>query len=165
MQRGKETNDMNETVQPAQTPQTDLIDFIVKWEAQEKERLKANRAQVKGLLDVLKLRGVACVQMEYNGSGDSGAVESVRALSGMPYYYAESADVQPTEIKEIDLTEGEKTIFEEFAYQFLASKHLGWENNSGGSGTVTIEIATAKATLDHTEYYEESINSTDEIDL
>jgi hypothetical protein len=41
-------------------------------------------------------------------------------------------------------------------WTWVDAHHSGWENNDGGSGTVTIHVAENNFQLEHTEYYTES---------
>lgn len=104
--------------------------------------LKATRTE---LLAQLRALGINEVTAEYEGYGDSGNVEDVT--------------VQPAEVK---LSEALATEVGDFAWSLAYHHHPGFENNEGGYGTLTWDIAADSITLDHADRYVECSHSYDE---
>jgi hypothetical protein len=77
---------------------------------------------------LLKL-GVSKVALEYSGGGDEGAIESSS-------FFPEAVDV-PNDLQALVVSWAEAVL------------PSGWEINEGGQGTVAIDVASAKATIDH----------------
>lgn len=120
----------------------------------ENERQFTKAAEsIKALLPDLAKCGVVKIVMEYDGCGDSGAVEEVTFLD---------KDNQP--VTGIDAGDYDGP-YHGIAYAILEKHHAGWENNEGAHGTVTVDVATGKVTLEHGQRVEEVIDSEHEEEL
>lgn len=75
------------------------------------------------------------VTISYDGSGDSGYIDSV--------------SIEP----ERDLTDAQQDL-EELAYDVLERKHGGWEINEGSCGTITINFTDNTVHIEHNERIE-----------
>ena len=123
-------------------PQIDYAAMAAQWRAERETTLKASRVE---LLAQLRALGISEVTAEYEGYGDSGNVEDV--------------NVQPAEVK---LPEALVTAVGDFAWSLAYHYHPGFENNEGGYGTLTWDIARDSITLDHSDRYVECTHSFDE---
>jgi hypothetical protein len=123
-------------------PQIDYAAMAAQWRAERETTLKASRAE---LLAQLRALGISEVTAEYEGYGDSGNVEDVT--------------VQPAEVR---LPEALATEIGDFAWSLAYHHHPGFENNEGGYGTLTWDIAADSITLDHADRYVECSHSYDE---
>ncbi len=118
------------------------------------ELLPLNKA---ALFDALATGGVASVVIIFDGSGDSGQLEEITV-------YAE--DAQPLDLpagtiafQKIGFEAAEPTVtimtigdvLEEFAFDLLSETHDGWENNDGGYGEFTFDVAARSIGLDFNE--------------
>jgi len=93
--------------------------------------------------------GVAKVQVEYSGYGDSGAINSVDYLNAAG--------------KAVSITSAAPTLdaeIENVVEEFLPD---GFEINEGGQGDVFIDVANRRLTIRHEENYTETHDSTKEI--
>jgi hypothetical protein len=90
------------------------------------------------LISRLEALGVDVAEARYNGSGDSGCVEEVRAIawSGIT----------------IDLPQEERSAIEDEAYNFLEESYPGWEINDGSMGQFRLNVPRRSVTLEHNEY-------------
>jgi hypothetical protein len=90
------------------------------------------------LIRRLETLGVDVAEARYNGSGDSGCVEEVRATtrSGIA----------------IDLPREERNAIEDEAYNFLEESHPGWEIDDGSMGQFRLNVPRRSVTLNHNEY-------------
>ena len=151
------------------------------FEARQQTELDAARAAQKddfiASCAALAEFGVARVEVEYDGYGDSGSVEGITFLD------ADDKSVELTEEQDMSVPckvegsrtwtpgkgdeegkwnieykeEGLKSFFEECAYKWLPG---GWEINEGSRGVVKIDVAKRAYSIDHgwremTENYEE----------
>lgn len=129
-----------------------------------KEALTHNRVV---LSQVLRELGFLEVVVEYSGGWDSGDVSDV---SCKPESLRAVLEAHPVEIQyECGTYDGGVYVFtvksrtrtlkaalDDFTMSWLEQVQPGWENNEGGSGSVTIDVQADCFTLSHTQYYQES---------
>lgn len=106
-------------------------------------------ANKKVILDVLRSLGVTSATVTYEGSGDSGGVESIE--------YQPDIDVKVTNVKaallsiqrfysrpkiEVAVIQGDVDfILSTFCDDVIAAcGYAGYENNEGGGGTLTLDV-------------------------
>ena len=99
----------------------------------------------KELLQKLDGLGVTNVDVEYDGSGDSGSVESVTATGRGLGATAE-----------ITLPEELRQACDDAAVECLEEKGIDWYNNDGGFGHFYIDVVAKTCKLEH----EERVNET-----
>lgn len=137
---------------PEPAPDTYAQELLAGYFQAEEARLENAKAKLKQeIIPRLKKWGVAKVKCEYSGYGDSGAIDHIAYLDaqGQPV----NMDlVRPASDPEI----------ENVLYEFLPS---GFENNEGGQGDVTIDVAAGTVKLEHQENYTETNDSTREFTL
>ena len=109
----------------------------------ERERTEARQA-VSNACGELEELGVTEVRIEYDGYGDSGAVEGVAATSPI-------GDVElPAALRDELISAAERLLPD------------GWENNSGAFGELVLDVANRRLTREHnwrvetSEYDEEA---------
>lgn len=112
------------------------------------------------LIKALHGLGVASVQIEYNGYGDEGCVETITAVT---------ADNREIDLHASKITppDGDQPVtlhdaVEEFAWTAVQYFHCGFHNNEGGSGTVTIHVDTGKVKIEHNDNVVETVFSENE---
>jgi ABC-type uncharacterized transport system permease subunit len=103
------------------------------------------------ILPALIEKRVANIEAAYSGYGDSGCIDGVQ--------YRDEAGVR---VDRASLPAPVIEQLENVLYEFLPS---GFEINDGGQGTLTINTQTAKVTVQHTENYTETRDSTREFEL
>ena len=101
--------------------------------AMERVRL---RAELQGL-------GIRNLEATYDGYGDSGNVEGI--------------EVEPS-VPKINETPG----LADFLWSVAYDRHPGFENNEGGGGTVTWDLAADRIDLDHFDNVVERVHSQSE---
>jgi hypothetical protein len=94
---------------------------------------------------------VANVEAAYSGYGDSGAIDGLQYRDGAGQR-VDRETIPATLVEEL----------ENVLYEFLPS---GFEINDGSQGTLTLDVLTGKATLQHQENYTASNDSTREFTL
>jgi hypothetical protein len=100
-------------------------------------------------LAILKGTGVKQIRIEYAGGGDSGQTERVVALGAND--------------EELPIPEPLSAEIDQWAWA-EAIPNTGWWNNEGGYGTVTIDLDTMQAEVEHTDRGEGESQHTDLID-
>ena len=128
------------------------------------EALHDNRVRLMTALATLQAQQVV---VNYTGGGDSG---DVAELGIMPPELLPQLDSETVAIRCLvgEWRDGQhhhqvvdkpltlKAALQDFTLDWVNSTHGGWENNDGGQGTVTIDIAENTFDLEHTEFYTES---------
>jgi hypothetical protein len=100
------------------------------WQQREAREKREAEEGLRTACAVLRRLGVGQVEAKYDGVGDEGWVQEVRFAPPPPP----------------GLPEGLQALIEQYVYTRLPA---GWEVNSGSNGTMTIDVATGKANLDH----------------
>ncbi|KIC39831.1 hypothetical protein RA27_17425 [Ruegeria sp. ANG-R] len=123
-------------------PQTNIAETMEKWRVERETELRATRGEL-----IAQLRGLGITEViaEYEGYGDSGNIEDVT--------------VRPVGVK---LTDDQFAEVGDFAWSFAYHQHPGFENNEGGYGTLTWDVAADSITLDHADRYIECSHCHDE---
>jgi hypothetical protein len=112
------------------------------------ELLERVRRELPEVARQLKGIGVASVEVNYDGCGDSGQIE------GIVFYDADG--------EEVNLT-GQLTITVEHMtqlfYDLLETRHGGWENNEGACGEFAWNVVTDTLQHAHAERFVEFIST------
>ena len=138
-------------------------EWLVELEIEEKRRrAKLGLAKI-ALLGALKSSRIDAVSIAYDGEGDSGQLTDISAstargkatklrgsvvldLDGRPYRYHSLAEA-----------------LDAFTWAVLQAYHRGFENNEGGYGTLTIDVARGTVMLDHNDRIIEVSNKLTEV--
>ena len=118
------------------------------WMTAYQERLERERAEARQSMgkacDALAELGATELRIEYDGYGDSGAVEGVKATGS-------AGDVEfPAGLRDELISAAERLLPD------------GWENNSGAFGELVLDIANRRLTREHnwrveTSEYDEEV--------
>ena len=121
-------------------------------------------ANKTALFDALAAAGITTVNVEFDGSGDSGQIENMEVMAGdqiakLPTTQIEIASVSwgSSDIHRQSMPAGEAV--EALVYDLLTETHAGWENNDGAYGNFTFDVGERTITLDYNERYTESDHS------
>jgi hypothetical protein len=150
----------------------------------EKSKMNFNELVKKNKLKIIKeiktKTNIKFVEVSYSGAGDSGAIDQVtffdstetviphKDIPSIKIKYIETSyslfsrdddSVDSTTEKEVCLPEA----LEDFCWDILSFKRGGWEINDGSEGYLKFDIDKGTLSLNHTEYYTESVEYTDEI--
>ena len=110
--------------------------------------------------------GVHRVTVDYDGSGDSGQIESIEAWNAV------SEKIPLPSLRKVQLASentdfpvdeiGLEAAVEQLAWDYLYDNHGGWENNDGAFGTFVFDVPARTITLEHNERYTDLNTSTHE---
>ncbi len=129
--------------------------------------LEAIHANRESLLAALIKLNITEVTIRYEGGGDSGDVTELdvkpetvisQLTTEQVSHHFVASEYRDREYH-YHLEERQSSVddaLRDFAMAWANAQHSGWENNDGGSGTVTIHVAENNFQLEHTEYYTES---------
>lgn len=117
-------------------------------------------ADKDAFIAALRALGIASVQIEYNGYGDEGGVETITAVTADN----SEVDLKPHQITppEADAPISLHEALEEFAWTAVQYFHGGFHNNEGGNGTVTIHTDTGTVKIEHNDNVVETLYSENE---
>ena len=113
------------------------------------------------ILAALAAAGITSVIVTFDGSGDSGQIESIDARIGETATELPATDVEITsplwdgsgvETRTLPLAEA----IEQLAYDLLEDTHDGWEINEGAFGEFTFDVAEGAIRLGYNERVESS---------
>ena len=134
-------------------------------EAQHASRTRladeARPANKAAILAALAATGITSVVVTFDGSGDSGQIESVDPRIGDTATKLPATDVEiaspvwdgsGVETRTLPLAEA----VEQLAYDLLEETHGGWENNEGAFGEFSFDVAGSAIRLDYNERIETS---------
>ena len=135
------------------------------------EAVRANR---QPLLTALAALAITQLVVRYEGGGDSGDVSELEIF---PETLAQANIANTLKVEQVtyhclagEYQDGEYRYFlqeqqssidsalRDFTLTWVDAHHGGWENNDGGSGTVTINVTEGTFRLEHSEYYTECSN-------
>jgi hypothetical protein len=114
------------------------------------------------LFEALASAGIATVEMNFDGYGDSGSIEDTTAFDGNNHELAlPTAEItiktvvfDTGAIKDKALALGD--YIESIAMDFLEETHCGWENNDGAYGRFLFSLEKQTITLEYNERYVQS---------
>lgn len=107
-----------------------------------RDALERVRRELPVLAGKLKSIGVASVQVEYDGCGDSGQIEDVVCLD------AESKPVALTGKTPVTIDQ-----LSDLFYDLIEARHPGWENNDGACGELAWVLETDTLTHTHNDRF------------
>lgn len=135
------------------------------------EAVRANR---QPLLTALAALAITQLVVRYEGGGDSGDVSELEIF---PETLAQANIANTLKVEQVtyhclagEYQDGEYRYFlqeqqssidsalRDFTLTWVDAHHGGWENNDGGSGTMTINVSEGTFRLEHSEYYTECSN-------
>ncbi|HNN30173.1 MAG TPA: hypothetical protein PKL36_14110 [Agitococcus sp.] len=135
------------------------------------EAVRANR---QPLLTALAALAITQLVVRYEGGGDSGDVSELEIF---PETLAQANIANTLKVEQVtyhclagEYQDGEYRYFlqeqqssidsalRDFTLTWVDAHHGGWENNDGGSGTMTINVTEGTFRLEHSEYYTECSN-------
>jgi hypothetical protein len=127
--------------------------FHDQWTRFTQAVAEANRLNKSIVFDALSAAGITQVHVSFDGEGDSGQIEYVRADAGDT-----PVELPPTPVTlqsagygSGDLTPTETPLgeaVEVLCYGYLEQEYDGWENNDGAFGEFTFHVAERRIALD-----------------
>ena len=108
--------------------------------------------------------GIHRVTIDYDGSGDSGQIDSIEAWD------AANQKITLPSLRKVQLRSenpdqpfddiGLEAAVEQLAWDYLYDNHSGWENNDGAFGTFVFDVPARMVTLEHNGRYIDITTST-----
>src|ERR1700730_10739927 len=132
---------------------TDIDETIDSYQRYCKALSEANRMNKDTLFDVLAPAGITTVSVEFDGEGDNGQIGDITARSGdaavpLPEspvtLYGAVHGTAKLRSTQTSLREAIETL----CYGYLEQQQGGWENNNGGYGEFTFDVAGRRIDLE-----------------
>ena len=145
-------------------PNDNRDDWLTRYDAEQKAKREDLIVRKNCVIAFLKSLGVGRVEIVYDGEGDSGQIEAITpfAVDGTTMDIGQLKITDPKQCEAVtgrDSVETVSAILEYFAWHLLDAYHGGFENNEGGYGSITMDVATGTVSLDHNDRFVE-INTT-----
>jgi hypothetical protein len=135
---------------------------------------------IKTIFEQLRAAGASSITISFDGSGDSGSIESVdiynadnqRMQIDLTVIYPKEKSswvddkwITETEEKEMPIADA----LEAYCYDELEKTEIDWYNNDGGFGQMTINLddkveIELEVNTRYTEYHSETFDLTDELE-
>ena len=126
--------------------------LLARFHATEQARLEQAKSKLRvEVLPALRKHRVANIEAAYSGYGDSGAID------GLQFRDAAGQRVDRASVPQ-DVIEQ----LENYVYEFLPS---GFEVDDGSQGTLTLDVATGRVSIQHQANVTETRDSTREFTL
>jgi hypothetical protein len=140
-------------------------DWMARYRADQERRQQALTHHKATLLRALRKASIKRVTITYDGEGDSGQTESIETIN----FSCESVPL--TEVETLVAVDGTtdsdakplREHLDDFLWEVLNAYHDGFENNDGGYGTLTINVAPQTVTLEHANRFMSVESSTSEL--
>jgi hypothetical protein len=135
-----------------------MSDFEATYARHKERSAKANELNKTVLFDALAPAGITSIHVDFDGEGDSGQINGVSVRAGdqpaqlpgthVALQQLRWGQTEPT-VSEFALAEAIETL----CYEYLEQEHGGWENNDGGYGEFTINVAARTIELEFYSRY------------
>lgn len=145
-----------------ETPQNVVPDWLAKCQAAHAETcrhiIERRDLGKTALFDALAKAGITTVTVTFDGAGDSGQIDAIRASTGsadVPLPEATIKFVQRGQdgASRIDRCLDVKDAIEELVYDALEEAHGSWCNDDGAYGEFIFDVAKRTISLDYNERY------------
>src|SRR5437763_16142466 len=135
-----------------------MADFTTEYTAHQAARAKANALNKTVVFEALASAGIASVHADFDGCGDSGQINEITARAGneavdFPCVAILLHDTQWGNPESAPKNVNLRQAVEDLCYGYLEQTHSGWENNDGGRGEFTFDVAESRISLNFTGYY------------
>jgi hypothetical protein len=133
-------------------------DWEAKRAAQDRLHAELQPLNKAALFEALAAAGITLVVVSFDGYGDSGQIENVEVKAGdtvvpMPEGTIEIAEAMWDQPEPNHTSLSIADAIERLVYDLLNDTHGGWENNDGGYGDFTFDVAERTITLEYNERY------------
>ena len=131
----------------------DLENIMNDYERYRQALSKLNEVNKGVVFDALAAATITAVNVDFDGVGDSGQINSVVAFSG-----TDQADVPTAIVTRQEIRWGSTETFttqmaveeaiENLCYSYLEETHGGWENNDGAYGEFHLDVVKRRIELE-----------------
>ena len=137
-------------------------DWLAEYQAEAKRRAKRLAAAKQPILAALRRARIAGVEVDYDGECDQGQIADIAAVDRNN----KPAALKGTVLVNLDGRRRKHALreaLEAFTWEVLAAYHDGFEDNEGGFGTLSIDVASGRFSLSHNARVIEVSNTLEEV--
>jgi hypothetical protein len=143
---------------------TDTNDFSNAYNLHRTALASANAHNKGAVFDALAAAHITRIDVEFDGEGDSGQIESITAFRGdeQTELPAIPIAIRQAAWGDAELAATEQTLHnavETLCYDCLEQEHGGWENNEGAYGTFVLDTEQRTIDLEFTARFVETFTS------
>ena len=142
-----------------------MVDMEAIVQSLSEHRTALGKINKQRVFEALAANGFTCVNVTFDGEGDSGQIENLAGYVGdeltklpeiklTPQTLNWSGDAISTEEKSLS------DAIEQLCYNFLEQDHGGWENNDGAFGEFTLDVNQQTVELEFNGRYSDFHTST-----
>jgi hypothetical protein len=132
---------------------TEVEDLMARLSAQAKALIEANAINKTAVFAALTAASITRVTVTFDGAGDSGQMNDINAKAGEAEVALPNVEIQ-FDGRPLSLSDA----IEHLCFDYLSQEHGGWENNDGGQGEFTFDVAERRIELDFNQFYMDSTN-------
>jgi hypothetical protein len=139
----------------------DADELLTAYDRYQVASKKADELTKTAVFDALAAALIDQVNINFDGAGDSGQIESILA-----YQKSERVEIPATSVTHHQVPWGSDSIvaatnsvrdaIEGLCYAFLSEEQGGWENNDGAYGDFTFHVSDRRIELDFYARYTDS---------
>jgi hypothetical protein len=123
------------------------------YERNRQARAKLSEGNKGAVFEALAAGNITRVQVEFDGEGDQGQIESVIAFRGeerseLPKTTVPVQNVSWGNAESVTTESTLESAIETLCYDYLEESHGGWENNDGGYGEFHLDVAKRTVELE-----------------
>jgi hypothetical protein len=121
------------------------------------ETLPETQSPLRLLASALHHFGVANMEADFSGAGDSGEINDIR-------FYKVASGITSSEIDSKDIPDNLHEEARQIANTIIAKLSGDWWNNDGGYGSVEVDFVNGKVNLEG-NYYEMRVADTETMEM
>jgi hypothetical protein len=117
------------------------------------------RTAKNAIIDAMRAEGISKIVIEYSGSGDEGGIDSIemeRAENAPEQTLRNDLDLFVVPDSGVRVATSLHQAAELFAENLMYGTYGSWQDNEGGSGTMTFDAASNAVLWDHNMFYTDS---------
>jgi hypothetical protein len=137
---------------------SDTADIEAAYQNHQKAVAEANVMNKRAVFDALVAAGIATVNVEFDGEGDSGQIQGI-AADDSPEVPNIAIELQKAPWGSGKLDSSQSTLreaIETLCYDYLEQHQGGWENNDGAFGEFIFNVAERRIELEFNARFSDS---------
>ena len=153
-----------------------MVDIMAKIRKEQEKKAEQSKRNAKVLFDALHDTRIVSINVDFDGCGDSGQINSIEyfdyddkvlpepsgKIKGSKLPAGHVWNNNTNNLEELPEREaGFNELVEQICYDRLGANHGGWEINEGSYGTFKFDVLNRKIELEFNERVE-SVRSTSE---